>query len=202
MSKKMISPVAILSYPNLFEPRGYQGSAPKYSAALIFPEGTDLKALKAVVLAVAKDKWGDKGAQVLKSMRDPAFRDGENKAGYPKGSTYISAKSTRQPGIVTREADRATGKPKLISEDAATEPGGANEMYPGVQVKALLSVYASEGGGNKGVYFGLEGLQRWEDGERLDGRAAVVDVFDGEMPDDADLADLVDEDEEGIDEIL
>lgn len=202
MSKTIITPVAMLSYPNLFEPRGYQGSNPKYSASLVFEKGTDLMPLKAAVIAVAKERWGDKGVAIVKAMRDPAFRDGNTKDGYPEDSTFIAAKSTRAPQIVDRYADPDTGKPRPITEEMATEPDSRYEMYPGVKVKAYISVYASEGGGNKGVFFGLEGLQRWEDGERLDGRVPAVNVFEGEMPDEADLADLDGEDDDGIDEIL
>jgi hypothetical protein len=199
---KIITPVAKLSYPTLFEPKAYQGGTPKYSASLVFPAGTDLKALKAAVVKVAKEKWGDEGVEIVKRMRDPAFRPGENK-GYGEGSFYIAAKTTNQPGIVTRHNDPKTGRPSPINEAMATEPDGANEMYPGVLVKAYVSVYASEGGGNKGVFFGLEGLQRWEDSERLDGRVPVTSVFDGEDLEEGSLEDVLsDDDTDGIDEIL
>ena len=203
MSQKMILPVVRLSYPNLFEARGYQGSKPKFSAALVFAPGADLKALKTLVLSVATEKWGDKAKSVIKAMRDAPIRDGEAK-GYGKGSLFINAKSIRQPGVVGRTAG-PDGKPIMIDEDMATAPEGPYEMYPGVQVKAYISIYASEGGGNKGVYFGLEGLQRWDEDERLDGRTSVSEVFDIEDAQDVDLSDVMAEDDEqaeGIDEIL
>lgn len=200
MSKKIITPVAMLSYPNLYEPRAYGGGEPKYSAALVFPEGSDLKAIKAAIKEAAKDRFGDKAAGILKA-NNPLRTDTDAK-GYPDGSTFFNAKSTRQPQVVTRYADPKTGKPMLIDEDMATEPDGQNEVYPGLHVKALISVYAYDTNGNRGVAFGLEGLQRWEDADRLDG-ARAVDVFSAEMPEEADISDLDDEDEdEGIDSIL
>lgn len=201
MSKKIITPVAMLSYPNLYEPRAYGGGEPKYSAALVFPKGSDLSAIKAAIKEAAKDRFGDKAAAILKA-NNPLRTDADVK-GYPEGSTFFNAKSTRQPQVVTRYGDPKTKKPVLITEDMATEPDGANEIYPGLNVKALISVYAYDTNGNRGVAFGLEGLQRWEDGERLDG-ARAVDVFSAEMPEEADIADL-DEDEDesdGIDDIL
>lgn len=203
MSQKLIVGPAILSYPNLFEARGYNGGTAKYSASLVFPKGSDLKALKAAVVAVAKERFGDKAKQILASNPPIHNEEKAEAKGYPEGSVYFNAKSTRQPQIVSRYADPKTGKPVVIEEDAATEPEGPNEMYPGVLVKAYVSVYAYDTSGNRGVAFGLEGLQRWDEGERLDGRRAAVNVFDAEMPDEADIADLDgDEDTDGIDDIL
>jgi len=202
MSVKLITPVAILSYPSLFEARSYNGGAAKYSTALVFPKGSDLKPLKEAIKEVAKERFGDKAASILKN-NNPLRTDVEEK-GYPDGATFFNAKSTRQPQIVSRYADPKTGKPVVIDEEAATEPDGPNEMYPGVLVKAYISVYAYDTSGNRGVAFGLEGLQRWDEGERLDGVRAV-NVFEAEMPAEADIADLngeSDEDESGIDDIL
>ncbi len=196
MSQKLILPVATLSYPNLFEPRGYDGSEPKYSAALVM-EPAGLTALKNAIVAVAKERFGDKTRTILQG--NPPIHNEEQALlkGYPEGTVFINAKSTRAPGIVSRYADPKTGKPTIITEDMATEPEGSFEMYPGVQVKAYVSVYAYDRNGNRGIAFGLEGLQRWDEGDRLDGRIAASDLFEGEMPEEAAyLEDLMDEGEE------
>jgi hypothetical protein len=195
MSKKLITPVSILSYPNLFEPRAFGGGEPKYSAAIVM-DASETTELKKAIAAVATERFGDKAKAVLQA--NPPIHD-EAKAtlkGYPEGHVYVNAKSTRQPQVVTRYADPATGRPSPISEDAATTPDGKDELYPGVKVKAYISVYAYDTNGNRGVAFGLEGLQRWDEGERLDGRTSVINVFEGEMPAEADLTDIMEDEEE------
>jgi hypothetical protein len=201
MASKIITPVATLSYPTLFEPQAYGEGEPKYSAALVFPAGTDLTEIKEAIKAAAVERFGDKAKSYL--QKNPPLRTDVDEKGYPEGSTFFNARTTRRPQIVSRYADPKTGKPMVIDEDAATEPGGQHEMYPGCQVKALISVYAYDVKGNRGVAFGLEGMQRWDEGERLGGGAPAVDVFSAEMPAEADIADLdTEEDADGIDDIL
>ena len=44
--------------------------------------------------------------------------------------------------------------------------------------------------GNKGISFALNNVQKWADGERLDGRVRAEDEFSAEAPVTADLSDL------------
>jgi hypothetical protein len=189
----MILPVAMLSYPSLFEPKAYKNGTPKYSAVLVLPAEADLKQLKTAVSMVAKERFGDRAKAILAGNNPIHGTEQSEAKGYPEGSVYINAKTVNRPQIVSRFADPKTGKPQLIEEADATEIGGPSEMYPGVWVKAYISVYSFDAEGNKGVAFGLEGLQRWEDGERLDGMRAATDIFEAEMPAEADLEDLLDE---------
>jgi hypothetical protein len=78
-NKRVITPIARLSYPYLFkQSAGLNGSEGKYQCELIFPPGTDLSELKRAAHQAAKDKWGDK---IPKNLRSP-FRNGdEERAG-------------------------------------------------------------------------------------------------------------------------
>ena len=51
------------------------------------------------------------------------------------------------------------------------------EVYSGCKVRATLSVFAYEKAGNRGVSFGLNNVQKLDDGERLDGRLKAEDDF-------------------------
>lgn len=182
---RIITPEAILSYPQLFTPRAVNNGEPKYSACLIFPAGTDLTQLKQAALDVAKAKWGDKGAQVLKAQTHPIFRaDPDDVAGkgYPEGSTFMNVRTTRKPGVVSIYPDPNTGKPTPVTDES--------QAYPGVIVKASLEPYAYDNSGNRGVTFGLGNIQIIRDGDRLDGRAKAADEFDADMESTADLSDL------------
>lgn len=221
------TPEAILSYPNLFTPRAgmNDGDDPQYSTAFVFEADTDITELKRTVLQVAREEWGDdlEGAQIssLETQHGPTYflvadgglrirlpwRDQEEvieDKGYPEGSTFINARSTNPPGVVSVIPDPSNdGKPAQIVNakgDVRYQDGtvlsGAREVYAGARGRGLLSVYAYDVSGNKGVSFGLNGVQVTGDGERLDGRQNPADVFEADEDVAGDLSDLTDEEGE------
>lgn len=182
MATRVITPEAIISYPTLFEPRASEeGKQPKYSCALIFPEGTDLTELKAAAKEAAVEKFG---AKLPKNLRMPFRDDGEEK-GYPEGSIFFNARGTRKPGVVAAYADPRTGKPAVIDDPEA--------VYPGQIVRASVTAYGYDVSGNRGVAFGLNNVQILRDGERLDGGRSATDEFEATAPA-PDLSDLEDGD--------
>jgi len=195
MSKSITTPPATLSYPWLFKPQPpmEEGGRALYGVVLVFDEKEDLTALKEAVVAAAVDKWGDKAAGLLRAgkLRNP-FRDGEEKD-YPTGSTFISARSEHKPAVFRKHLDPDSGEPVEIDGD--TSDSG---VYPGCVVRALVHAYAYDRAGNKGVTFGLDGIQKWGDGERLDGRVNAADHFTFEAATVADLSDLTGEDEDDL----
>jgi hypothetical protein len=182
---KVITPEAVISYPHIFEPQTPPGaSEPVYSCALVFKDDVDITDMKAAVMAVAKEKWGDKTRDLLKAgkIRLP-FREDAVDKGYPEGSTFINVKSKQQPGVVSIFAGE-NGKPAPI-----TDP---KEIYPGAVVKASLRAYAYSVNGNNGVAFSLGNLQKISDGPRMDGRLSAADEFTAEAKPTADISDLDD----------
>lgn len=187
----IVTPPAMLSYAHLFKPWAGKNrdQDPKYSATLVFPAGTDLSALKAAVIAVAKKRFGEKAESMLRSgsLRSP-FTTGEvvEEKGYPAGSTYISAKSKTAPGVASRYADPETGRPIIITEEMQ-QPGNPYEVYSGCQVVAIIKPYAYDNSGNRGVTFDLKAVQKLADGKRLDNSVDPAQVFEAtelapEMP--------------------
>ncbi len=174
---KVITPKAILSYPHLHEPQpGMNGGKAKYSAALVFPAGTDLKALAEAVAAAAEAKWPGKAQKMLQSgaLKSP-FRKGEEKE-YAAGSVFINVRTETKPGVVSAQADPATGKPAAIPADKIR-----TELYPGCYVRASVTAFAFDNSGNKGVSFALNNIQKLGDGDRLDGRVAAENEFDVDL---------------------
>ena len=182
----IITPVATLSYPHLYEPQlpdpDKPDEKPKYSCALTFGKSEDLTAMKRVAIAAAKERWGGEAEAMIRAgkLRMP-FRPGEEKD-YPEGSTFMNVRSINKPGIVSRIPDPTTGRPMPIVD--------ADEIYPGCQVKASLGVFAYDVKGNRGVSFGLNNVQKWADGERLDHVQKAEDEFDADPSQVADLSDL------------
>jgi hypothetical protein len=199
-TSNLVTQVAMLSYPWLDRPQKPQkdsmNQTPKYSAVFVFEEGTDLSELRAAAIEVAKAKWGDtvklpaaggKPGKVV-SMEDAIFKlgiyrhpfrnDGEAK-GYPEGSTFINARSERQPGMVYLWPEPGTNPPKpaKIPLDKIREV-----LYPGCKVRGLFNAFAYEGqGGKPGVSFALQHVQKMGEGERLDSRIAAEDAFEVDL---------------------
>lgn len=181
---KIITPVGTLSFPSLFTPQDpFDSGRSKYSASIVFDPGTDLSELEAAIETVAKEKFGPGAVEELRKgkLRHPIRDDGESK-GYEAGARFFSAKTTRTPGVVDRYADPKTGKARII-----TSP---DEMYPGAKVRFSVSPYAYAVRGNKGVAISLNHVQKWGEGERLDGRGSAEDAFSFEQPVTTDLGDF------------
>ncbi|MGI9494046.1 MAG: DUF2815 family protein [Geminicoccaceae bacterium] len=174
MSGNLITPQGRLSFPQLFEPREINGSEPKYGATIIFEDNDDpqLKAMKEAALEAAREKFGAKTDQLIKAKKIKwPFLDGatELRDGFGEGKVFIRPTSKQQPGCVDRYAG-SDGKPKPITE--------AGELYAGCYVRASLRPFAYDTNGNKGVSFGLQNIQKLDEGERLDGRAKAEDEFE------------------------
>lgn len=184
-SRKCITPVGTLSYPHLFTPQDpmEEGGQAKYAAVIVFEEGTDLSDLYAIAETAAHEKFGAKAAALLEGgrLRMPFRTDGEEK-GYAPGSTFLNAKTSNPPGVVSRWADPETGKPRKIDSP--------DEIYPGAQVRFSITAFGYDVKGNKGISFALNNVQKWDEGQRLDGRVRAEDEFTAEMPAAADLGDM------------
>lgn len=161
--KRVITPVARLSYPYLFRrAEAMGGGEGKYQCELIFEKGADLSELKAAANQAARDKWGDK---VPKNIKSP-FRDGDtdrtDKDGYA-GNTFIGARSKDKPGVVV-------GSYRKPPEDES-------EIYGGCYVKASVTAFAYDQSGNKGVSFALNNVWKLREGEPFGSYRSAEDEF-------------------------
>ena len=199
---------ARLSFPQLFQMRAFGDAVPCYSSLLVV-EGADDKTLVAKTLkAVAVEAYGPKKAkEVIAKVKEKQIKDAEyiESKGLPEGSLVFNAKNKKQrPGVVARTANPKTGKAEQITEEMGTTAGGPHEMYGGVECNVALTIYSySHPTGGDGVAFGLDGLQRWDEGERFGGgRTSPEDLFTFDTPEEVDLSDvLADEDDEDDDPI-
>lgn len=138
---------------------------------IIEPDSPNDAALKAAIVAVAKEKWGANFAPVLETIvgdkmcrrKGDANLDKQNaiRVGYA-GKIYLATSSK-----MTR--------PTVVGPDRAPLVETDNKIYNGCRVNAIVDVYASDKPGfGKGIFCGLGGVQFWADDERLAGSAAPV----------------------------
>ena len=185
---KLITPLAILSYPHLDKPQpSDDGKPPKYSAALIImpevledpAERAKFDAIQQALIKAGTAKWGEKFEAMAKGdgFKKGLRRDAEAKWGSRfAGAIYFNARSVNQPGLVYPHADPATGKPARVPAEKIKE-----QFYPGSYVRASVSAFAFDNKGGKGVSLGLNNMQWVKDGPRLDNRAAAEDEFAADL---------------------
>lgn len=163
---KITTPKFRVSFPSVFQPKSFEGQAPKYSVVMLFEKTADLAAMKKAAMEKAIEAFGPKETWP-KNFKWP-FKNGDDKPelqGYP-GSIVVTAscKADNRPGVVDRNLS------------AITEEDGA--FYAGCYARATVSVFPFDKAGNRGVSFGLLNLQKLGDGEAFSGRKAASADFE------------------------
>ncbi len=171
--EKVVTPPFRVSFPAVFEARGFEGSKPKFSVCAVFDpsafaakEHAAFKRMVALVEAAAQEKF--RKPHTDPSLRSP-FRDGAEKAdleGFGEGLVFCTLSSMMRPGLIGRDV-----QPILDEAD----------FYAGCYARATVTAYAYSNV-SKGVGLGLHNLQKLGDGENLTGRAAAEDDFEGDAP--------------------
>ena len=163
-----------LSFPGLFEATAFKpGDEAKFKATLLVEKGSaQAKAVEAKILAVLKEKYPAKAANILASIRSNpnkcCWQDGEGADGSPKYDGYegmmaLTAKNKARPTVLG--ADRTP----LAKEDG--------KPYAGCYVNASVEFFAYDSSGI-GISASLRGVQFVKDGDAFTGgRPADSDEF-------------------------
>lgn len=172
MSKILIKE-AIISFPKLFVPEGFDGDTTntKYSAMFILDrekQAGQIAELQKAIQECAKAKWPKK---VPSGVKLP-LHNGEEKEdmGFPFDSdhVYISTSCKKRPPVVDRD------RTPLTEEDG--------KVYPGVIVNASISLWAQDNKYGKRINVNLRAVQRVKDGTALSSGAEPVSA-DNEFED-------------------
>lgn len=169
----------------VFEPKKFADSdegKPSYSSSLLLAkEDPQIKFINAKIDEVAKEKWQEKSAGILKTMRASdrtCLHDGDMKEqyeGFP-GHYFIAARNQSRPLVIDRD------KTPLTEKDG--------RPYSGCYVNAILDIWAMDNKYGKRVNATLKGIQFVKDGDAFSGSApASVDAFD-DLSDGADAGGL------------
>jgi len=166
MSTKVITGKVRASFVHVFEPQSVNGSEPKYSCSFIIPK-SDTETVRAIQAAIeqAKQEGVAKfGGKIPSNLKIP-LRDGDidrpDDAAYAD-SYFVNANSREKPGVVDRR--------RLPVTDPL-------ELYSGCYVRASINFFPFNTNGNRGIAAGLGNIQKWADGEPLNGRARAEDEF-------------------------
>ena len=167
MATKVITGKVRASFVHIFEPQSVNGSEPKYSCSFIIPK-SDTETIDKIREAVEQarqdgvTKWGGKIPPNLKLPLRAATSTAPTIPNYAN-AYFVNANSNERPGVVDRR------------RVPITDP---LEVYSGCYVRASITFYPFNTNGNRGIACGLQNIQKWCDGEPLNGRVRAEDEFD------------------------
>lgn len=154
------TPVARLAFANIVKPRekvnkqtGEKSS--KYGCCLILHPDADISVLSAAAGGAATARFGAKaGSLKLRSPFKPQLDLHGRYDGFLQSGIYLDVETAFQPAYIA-----ANGKDALpISEET---------IWAGMYVRAVLTCYAYDTDGNRGVRFGFNSLQFVSHGEKF-----------------------------------
>lgn len=174
-----------LAFPKLFRAEQVNGQGdPKFGATLIIaPDHPQLEDLRKIQDAVAKDKWKEKAAAIVKTLDKQdrlAVHDGDIKSqydGFP-GNFYVSANA------------QESAKPTVVDQARNPLAENSGKPYAGCFVNASIEIWAQDNKFGQRVNCTLRGVQFLRDGDAFSaGRPADADEFE-EVTNGADASDF------------
>jgi len=174
------------AFPHLHEAKSVNDGEPMFSlATVIVPNSENHKILKEGMVAVAKDKWGNKADAILTELKSkgrvcfkesPLTKDGEPYEGF-EGMFSLNASSKKRPVVVDKD------KTPLTAADG--------KPYGGCYVDLSIEMWAQDNSWGKRINATIRWVQFRADGEAFSGgRAVSADEF-AEIADGANAEALV-----------
>lgn len=166
----VVTPEATLSFPNLFKavPNKIDATKPaQFGCMLTINKSEDMTPIYAALNAAATAKWG---ANIPPSCKNP-IKDGDVLAAQ-KGDPWYAGK------WVINSTANLDYPPQVVGLDRQPLLD-RTQIYAGCKVRVALNAFAYDTPMNKGVSLGLTAVMKVADGERLDNRVSVEQVFKG-----------------------
>lgn len=171
MGQQIVTPRGDTAFMHVFRPQPamQEGKEPQYTVTLLWDEGDKrLAKLEAAIVEVAKEKFGDKAANMLKKgqLRSP-LRPGSDKEDTKaaedfEGKVFLTARSTDKPQVVDKDLEAVMDQ---------------MDVYSGCVGRADIYLFPYDKAGNRGVGAILNSFQKLDEGERKSGRRAAADAF-------------------------
>ena len=171
-----------LSFPNIFDAVEHEGKVQYGAQFLIEPDSANAKAIEKAMTDVAKEKWADKGAAILKIARST----GSNKeCCYWKGETKAYDGYDGMM-VLTAKRNEDAGRPLVIDQGKNPLAASDGKPYAGCFVNASVDLWPQDNKHGKTVRATLMGVQFAKDGDAFGAGTQVADVdeFDDLSADD------------------
>lgn len=168
---KVITGKVRLSYCHLFEAfSSFEGAAAKFSTVILVPktDKSTIKKIKAAQQAALEQGKSTKfNGSIPKNWKN-TFRDGDEEADLEKnpeyeGHYFMTISNNTKPGVVDQHVQPVMD---------------ASEVYSGCYARVSMNAFPFSASGNKGVSFGLNHVQKIEDGEPFGNFSKAENDFD------------------------
>lgn len=169
-----------LSFPDLFHAVEFKAGdgKPRWNATFLVEPGSENdKNIKRAIAAEAKEVWGAKAEQTLKSCEGQVnkycYIDGDTKEydGYA-GHMYLAAHRAAKT-----KGGAPNSRPQIIDRDKSPLTAEDGKPYAGCYVNAKVSIYCQKGE-NAGVRASFSAVQFLRDGDAFSAGAPSTDEFD------------------------
>ena len=183
--RNLVTDKVRFSYVHLFEPRPNQSGVLKYSACLLLVKNNKTEKKRwdaAVEAAIEKGIEEGKFTKAQRPILKLPIRDGDAEI----------AQEVKKPGqgyegcwFINVNASTVDRNGSPLPPPEVTKPQGGVavpildplEFYSGCYGRAIISFYAYNEGGSKGIAVGINGAYKMEDADRLDGRISATSAF-------------------------
>ena len=162
---KFVTGKVRFSFVHVFEPAETLNGSLKYSASILIPK-SDKDTVARFNKAFEETKQANAaffGGSIPKVLKG-GLRDGDTEKDDPiyAGHYFFNANSNEKPGVVDQDVN------PIINKD---------EFYSGCYGRASITMYPYDASGSKGIAFGLNNVQKLEDGEKFGGAASAAADF-------------------------
>jgi hypothetical protein len=162
---KFVTGKVRFSFVHVFEPAETLNGSLKYSASILIPK-SDKDTVARFNKAFEETKQANAaffGGSIPKVLKG-GLRDGDTEKDDPiyAGHYFFNANSNEKPGIVDQDVN------PIIDKD---------EFYSGCYGRASITMYPYDASGSKGIAFGLNNVQKLEDGEKFGGATSAAADF-------------------------
>lgn len=180
-----------LSFANIFEPKGFNGGEPRYSASFLISKEDEenLFKVKEAIKNVTKMEWNNDAPKFKETHL--CLRDGDDEEWEGYENHYFVSSGNRLK-VAVRDIDGTD----LTLDDEFNTPG--NKPKSGDYVNAIIEVWAQNNSYGKRINANLVGVQFVKKGERF-GKTSEDDLF-SETTIKAEK--IVDEDQDEIDNLF
>lgn len=168
-----------IAFPAFDEPKSFGEGEPAYGGKLIVPPKHDaVKQLDDTMLAVAKEKWGEKGQSVYNFLVEEGkvcflkktYRSKKSGDAYDgfEGNYYLSLRSAdKQPTVLDRFGKEVTEARQIKSL-----------IYSGCFVHAMVDIWAQDNQYGRRINCTPTGVMFASDGDSFGGGAAPASAED------------------------
>jgi hypothetical protein len=162
---KFVTGKVRFSFVHVFEPAETLNGSLKYSASILIPK-SDKDTVARFNKAFEETKQANAaffGGSIPKVLKG-GLRDGDTEKDDPiyAGHYFFNANSNEKPGVVDQDVN------PIINKD---------EFYSGCYGRASITMYPYDASGSKGIAFGLNNVQKLEDGQKFGGATSAAADF-------------------------